>query len=708
MLQRLDSANYRIVAHAHDDVICEVPDGSRDFDEFMRLVTMSPSWAPDFPVAAKGRIADRWIEIQPTEIPADAAANIEDDGDSDNPNDTDDDDRAPPLSRDPDPMQELHVESASFSSSAPPPPGEEMPEDPEEETEPSSGPGAGGNGRASSGNGHDESFSADSYRSGEAPRGNPTGRYVYKDARGLLYMRVMRTNAKSFPTQHWHDGRWVNGWPQTVIPYRLPELLAAPAAEPVFVCEGEKDTNNVAALGLIATTNPGGAKNWQPELAQWFKGKQLIYVLEDNDEPGRIHTTKIMTALREIVPVIVPVTFPELPEKGDVSDWLELGGNRKLLLARAEEARKRNEGKRSYIAINLATVTPEAEDWLWPGHLARGKLELLAGTPQIGKSQIQCQYIACTTTGRAWPNGLPGGKPYRVIILTAEDDTSRTLVPRLQAAGANLAMVEQLKTIRRNNRDELFLLGEDLDQLEQMIRDLNDVGLVAIDPITAYMGHGKHFDSHRATDVRSQLMPLKELAERTNVAFSAVTHPPKNAGTQALDHFIGSQAFIAAARVGHLCLTEMEETADGKIATGRRLYANAKTNIAAMQPTLAYRIAVVETGHDAATGKPIVAPVIQWDGEVSISAAEAVAAARGKERRGSAREFLLDILAGGPVLTTIIVERGAARGFSYEQLRHAKTKLSVAAFKKRGAGRDAPWMWALPQHAPPEAEKEPT
>ena len=157
----------------------------------------------------------------------------------------------------------------------------------------------GGNGHAGS---NSESFFADSYRSGEAPAGNPTGRYIYKDARGLLYMRVTRTSAKSFPTQHWHDGRWVNGWPQTVIPYRLPELLAAPTAAPVFVCEGEKDTDNVAALGLIATTNPGGAKVWQPELAQWFKGKQLLYVLEDNDEPGRMHTAKITAALRDIVP----------------------------------------------------------------------------------------------------------------------------------------------------------------------------------------------------------------------------------------------------------------------------------------------------------------------------------------------------------------------------------------------------------------------
>jgi hypothetical protein len=42
-----------------------------------------------------------------------------------------------------------------------------------------------------------------------------------------------------------------------------------------------------------------------------------------------------------------------------------------------------------------------------------------------------------------------------------------------------------------------------------MIRDFGKAGLVTIDPITAYMGSGKGFDSHRATDVRSQLSPLK-------------------------------------------------------------------------------------------------------------------------------------------------------------------------------------------------------
>jgi hypothetical protein len=300
-------------------------------------------------------------------------------------------------------------------------------------------------------------------------------------------MRVTRTNSKTFPTQHW-DGRWVNGWPATVIPYRLPELLAAPATEPVWITEGEKDADNVAALGLVAMTNPGGAKVWQPELAQWFKGKELVYILEDNDDAGRGHTAKILAALAGIVPNIAVVSFPELPEKEDVSYWLEHGGNKKLLIARAEVALKRSSERRAYIATDLSSVQPRAIRWLWHKHLARGALELLAGSPTVGKSQIQCQYVACATTGRNWPNGAPGILPCRVIMLTAEDNTDDTLVPRLLAAGADLSRVKELKAIRRNGREELFLLGEDLAVLEQMIHDWGDVAwspLIRSPPIWA-------------------------------------------------------------------------------------------------------------------------------------------------------------------------------------------------------------------------------
>ena len=47
--------------------------------------------------------------------------------------------------------------------------------------------------------------------------------------------------------------------------YRLPELLARPD-EPVYVVEGEKDADRLASMGLLATTNSGGAGKWQAVL----------------------------------------------------------------------------------------------------------------------------------------------------------------------------------------------------------------------------------------------------------------------------------------------------------------------------------------------------------------------------------------------------------------------------------------------------------
>jgi hypothetical protein len=64
--------------------------------------------------------------------------------------------------------------------------------------------------------------------------------------------------------------------------------------------------------------------------------------------------------------------------------------------------------------------------------------------------------------------------------------------------------------------------------------------------------------------------------------------------------------------------------------------------------------------------------------------------------------FLHDILTNGPVWATTIEQRAAAHGFSKAQLKYAKQKMDVIAFKEKGA-LEGHWFWAMRQHAP---EKE--
>ena len=360
---------------------------------------------------------------------------------------------------------------------------------------------------------------------------------------------------------------------------------------------------------------------------------------------------------------------------------------------------------RQYELVWAKDVIPRAKGWLWKGHLLRGAMELLTGIPGLGKSQVQLSYVARVSTGSAWPDGYPGkGQPANVILVTIEDSLDQEIVPRLIAAEADLNRICFLKKIKQDKKRRMFLLGEDIETLAQVIKDVGNVGLVAIDPITAFMGK---VDSHRATDVRGQLGPLADLAERMNVAISAVTHPPKYQSQRAIDHFIGSQAFIAAGRVGHLCVEEIERDEDGKpvhdeegkvVTTGRNLFTNPKTNVFKKMPTLAYKIEEVVVAQDAATNENIASPHVVWDATpLDLTADQALASASSKppkDKGPDVRAFLEDTLANGPVLQKKIEERAAQRGITPDQLKRMKEKLCVQSEK---SGFEGPWMWSLPE-----------
>jgi hypothetical protein len=111
--------------------------------------------------------------------------------------------------------------------------------------------------------------------------------YVYRTADGKPYLRVQRTASKKFWQQHADGDKWLNGAPKGPrVLYRLPELLAADPDTPIYVVEGEKDADRLAALGFVATTTSGGSNGkWTPELAEPLAGK-TVYIIPDNDEPG--------------------------------------------------------------------------------------------------------------------------------------------------------------------------------------------------------------------------------------------------------------------------------------------------------------------------------------------------------------------------------------------------------------------------------------
>lgn len=97
--------------------------------------------------------------------------------------------------------------------------------------------------------------------------------------------------------------------------------------KPVFIAEGEKDIDTLTKRGYTALTY-GGSGDWQSEFATLFKGAE-VYILADNDEPGRKVANTILSDLKGVAKsakVIVPV--PDIP-KGDISDYFAVGHSNK-------------------------------------------------------------------------------------------------------------------------------------------------------------------------------------------------------------------------------------------------------------------------------------------------------------------------------------------------------------------------------------------
>ncbi|MCA1578343.1 MAG: AAA family ATPase [Acidobacteria bacterium] len=372
---------------------------------------------------------------------------------------------------------------------------------------------------------------------------NIVATYDYRDEMGKLLYQVTRTAPKGFFMRR-PNGKegFKNGLGDVRrMLYRLPELLKSDRQQPVFIPEGEKDVDALRRLGFVATCNSGGAGKWRDEYNRWLAERDVV-VLPDNDAQGDEHAQKVANSLLAVAASVKLVRLPNLPAKGDVSNWLSAGGTEEQLLAFVEKAeildsRLGTSMNRENIASGF-TLTPltdllaEPEEpipYVWDRTLPMGGFSICAAKPKVGKSTLARNLALAVAKGedffgRATNQG-------KVIYLSLEEIRAEITghFRQMGSAGEDI-----LVHTGRAPTNALQALSTAITQSQP--------ALVIIDPLSRFL---RVADFNSYGEVTKVLEPLIDLARESGCHILAVHHNGKGERDGG-DSLLGSTAFFGA------------------------------------------------------------------------------------------------------------------------------------------------------------------
>jgi hypothetical protein len=248
--------------------------------------------------------------------------------------------------------------------------------------------------------------------------------YDYTDEQGNLLFQAVRFHPKDF-RQRKPDGN--GGWDYSLkgvrrVLYRLPQIIEAiKKGLPIIICEGEKDADNLIALGFTATCNPMGAGKgkWLPDYSESLKGA-TVYILPDNDTAGREHAVTVEADLKNFALSARIVPLPELfnakPVK-DASDFISAGASSTEII----ELLDGNRLKAKRLFDLPSRVANDPAELFRNGWLYRGGGVLFAAPTGIGKSVIRSQATILFALGREL-FGICPTRPLSSLIIQAEND----------------------------------------------------------------------------------------------------------------------------------------------------------------------------------------------------------------------------------------------------------------------------------------------
>ncbi|GAB2328456.1 AAA family ATPase [Streptomyces variabilis] len=344
---------------------------------------------------------------------------------------------------------------------------------------------------------------------------------------------------------------------------------------------------------------------------------------------------------------------------------------------------------RSLKLTPASAIAPEPVVWAWEpqpgeGRLPAGALTLAAGREGTGKSSFGIWVAARLSRGE-----LPGtfyGHPKTVFYAAVEDSWSRTLVPRLIAAGADLDRVFRVDAEDTLRGETMISLPMDVSLIEEAIAEY-DVAALIVDPLMSTLGSST--DAHRTQDVRQALEPLVRMAERTKALTLGIAHFNKGSSTDASQLISGSGAFKDLARAVLAFARDRE--------TDEQVMTQTKNSLGRLDlPSLAYRI----EGFDVPTEKGTAnVGRLVFTGVSERTVEDTLAAPVDRDdvsERDEAVAWLVGYLTdnGGEAPAGDVIKAAEKDGIAKRTLQRARGKAGVRS-EPSGFGKNKKWTWVL-------------
>jgi hypothetical protein len=206
--------------------------------------------------------------------------------------------------------------------------------------------------------------------------------------------------------------------------------------------------------------------------------------------------------------------------------------------------------------VMASNVPKEQMTFVWEDRWPRFGMTLVGGLEGTGKTMFLTDRIALLTNGK-----LPGcfyGEPITVLMVAYEDHWNSILVPRLEAAGADLDRVGLFK-IPKGAPNASVLFPEHLDDLIEMSQHI-EARVVVIDPFLTHLSLGAQADKN----LQRTSMALGAIRDRTDeegITVIGTIHPNKNSNPGVfLNSLWGSRGLTATARAVQAVVSDKEDT----------------------------------------------------------------------------------------------------------------------------------------------------